>query len=125
MANSQYEGIRLRGAALRVVAVMVRFPRARTPHPRHPRAGHLSETAAPWWPACRRGRVVVAQASDPDQQSLPTPRPESDHARSRAARTGHAVREPTPNSETRRTHLAGHTFQVPPGVGGAARTPAF
>ena len=55
-------------------------------------------------------RSRSSDASTADQQSLPPSRSESDHARSRGARTDHPVREPTPDSEARRADQAGNAL---------------
>jgi hypothetical protein len=60
--------------------------------------------------------VSPAQASTPDQQSLPTACAESHDACSPCARADHHLREPTSHPEATRESQAGYAIQVPQGV---------
>ena len=125
VANSQYEGIRLCGAVLHALAIMVRSHHASPLHSRHPPAGHTGDTPPARWHACRRCRIVVAEASAAHRQSLPPSRSESHHPRSRGARADHTDREPAPDSEAGRAHQAGNAVQVPQSVGRSEISPAL
>jgi len=65
----------------------------------------------------RRRGIVVAQASDPDQQSLLSPRAESELTRFVGARTDHPVHEATPHPEAVGDSQADRATEVPQGVG--------
>ena len=95
---------------------MVRFARCATSSSRRSTCSHRREATPPRGRPCHRRRVPGAEASTTHQQSLPPARSKSHHPRSRGARTGHAVREPAPDSEVRRAHEAGRTVQVPQGT---------